>query len=73
MKNAVVSRSQWLEARRAFIQAEWCRAGFFEETPRDTIQSLEREQDELGPQIDRLMGEWEAVEAEIATLAAEKA
>jgi hypothetical protein len=37
------------------------------------VQSLEREQNELGPQIDRLMSDWEAVEAELATLAAEKA
>ena len=72
-RDRLLAAIEKLEARRAFIQAEFCRTGFFEETPRETVQSLEREQNELGPQIERLMSDWEAVEAELATLAAEKA
>jgi len=68
-RDRVLAAIEKLEARRAFIQAEWCRPGFFEEAARETIQGLEREQAELGPQIDALLAQWEALEAEIAGLA----
>nr|MDQ2643704.1 ATP-binding cassette domain-containing protein [Myxococcota bacterium] len=68
-RDRVLAAIEKLEARRAFIQAEWCRPGFFEETPRETVQSLEREQSELAPQIDALMAQWESLEAEITALA----
>jgi ABC-type glutathione transport system ATPase component len=65
-RDQVVAQLEAAEARRAFIQAEWCRPGFFEQTDRATIQALEAEQNELGPKIEALMAEWEALETEIA-------
>jgi len=54
------------EARKAEIRAGFCEAGFFERTPRETVAALEAEERALGPRIDELMAEWEALEEELA-------
>jgi ATPase subunit of ABC transporter with duplicated ATPase domains len=55
------------EARKAFIQAEWCRPDFYEQTSKPRVVELEREEKALGREIGELMGKWEAIEAEIAS------
>jgi ATPase subunit of ABC transporter with duplicated ATPase domains len=54
------------EARKAEISAGFCEPGFFERTPRETVAALEAEERALGPRIEELMAEWEALEAELA-------
>jgi ATPase subunit of ABC transporter with duplicated ATPase domains len=53
------------EARKAEIAALYADAGFFQRAKHDEIDALVKENEALGPQIDRLVGEWEAVELEI--------
>ena len=54
------------DPRKAFIQALCCEAGFFEKTAPASITKLEAEDKALGPKIDALLAEWEALEAELA-------
>jgi ATPase subunit of ABC transporter with duplicated ATPase domains len=56
------------EARKQAITDLYCSPGFFERTGKDDIAALEAEQAALGPRIDALMAEWEALEEEIATV-----
>ncbi|HYO94636.1 MAG TPA: ABC-F family ATP-binding cassette domain-containing protein [Polyangiaceae bacterium] len=56
------------EARKAAIAAKWCEPSFFEKTPKDELAALQNEERELGPRIESLLAEWEAVEAELAAL-----
>jgi ATPase subunit of ABC transporter with duplicated ATPase domains len=56
------------EARKAAILARTCEPGFYASTPKEELAALEREQAELGPKIDALLAEWEAIEAEIEAL-----
>ncbi len=67
-RDEVVAAIEAAEARKAAIQARYCEPGFYESTPKDEIAALEREEAELGPRIDALVAEWEALEEEIATL-----
>jgi ATPase subunit of ABC transporter with duplicated ATPase domains len=54
------------EARRAAILLLYAEPGFFERTSRIEIDSLKREDAELGAKIDGWMTEWEGVEKELA-------
>jgi energy-coupling factor transporter ATP-binding protein EcfA2 len=54
------------ESRGREIEALYCSDGFFERTGKAEIDALEREKAELGPKIEGLMAEWEAIEAELA-------
>ena len=54
------------EARKATILARFCEPGFFEKTPPAEVAALQAEEQALGPAIEALMAEWEALEAEIA-------
>ena len=67
-RDRVMAAIEAAEARRSFIQAEWCRPGFFEAADRGAVAALEAEQAELGPRIEALIKEWEALEAEIERL-----
>jgi ATPase subunit of ABC transporter with duplicated ATPase domains len=66
LRDAAVAKIEAAEARKAAIQAKWCEAGFYEKTPTAEIEALEAEEKSLGPKIDALIAEWEAIEAEIA-------
>ena len=57
------------EARKKAIVDLYCSPGFFERTSKADVAALEREQAELGPRIDELVAEWEAVEAELEAIA----
>jgi ABC-type multidrug transport system ATPase subunit len=65
-RDEVVAAIEAAEARKAVIQARWCEAGFYEKTPKAEIAKLEEEEKALGPKIDALLAEWEALEAELA-------
>jgi ABC-type multidrug transport system ATPase subunit len=68
-RDEVVAAIEAAEARKAVIQAQWCEPGFYEATDPGQIAELEREERELGPRIEALLAEWEALEAEIESLA----
>jgi ATPase subunit of ABC transporter with duplicated ATPase domains len=59
------------EARGQEIEQLYCSPGFFERTNKTDVDALEREKIELGPRIEKLIAEWEAIEAEMAAAAAE--
>jgi ATPase subunit of ABC transporter with duplicated ATPase domains len=65
-RDEVVLAIEAAEARKAAIQAAYCEPSFFEKTPKDQIAKLEEEERALGPKIDALLAEWEALEAELA-------
>jgi ATPase subunit of ABC transporter with duplicated ATPase domains len=65
-RDEVVAAIEAAEARKAVIQAKWCETGFYEKTPKDEIAKLEEEEKALGPKIEALLAEWEALEAELA-------
>jgi len=65
-RDEVVLAIEKAEQRKAAIVARYCEPGFFEKTPPAEIAKLQEEENALGPQIERLLQEWEALEAEIA-------
>jgi ABC-type multidrug transport system ATPase subunit len=67
-RDKVLAEIEALEARKAAIQARYCVPGFYETTPKSEVGKLEAEETALGPKIDALMTEWEALEGEIATM-----
>ncbi len=67
-RDEVVRAIEGAEARKAAIHAMWCEAGWFDRTPPAKVAEIEAEEKGLNPKIDALMAEWEALEAELATL-----
>jgi ATPase subunit of ABC transporter with duplicated ATPase domains len=67
-RDQVLSAIEVAEARKAAILAHWCEPGFYEKTSKEQVSALETEERELGPRIEALLAEWEAIEAELATL-----
>jgi ATPase subunit of ABC transporter with duplicated ATPase domains len=67
-RDAVLLAVEVAEARKKAIEELYCSPGFFERTAKSEIAALEREQAELGPKIDALLGEWESLEAELGAL-----
>ena len=67
-RDAVVAAIEAAEARKAAIHATWCEAGYYEKTSPAEIAKLEEEEKALGPKIDALLTEWEALEAELTEL-----
>jgi ABC-type multidrug transport system ATPase subunit len=69
-RDEVMAAIEAAEARKAQIHARWCEPGYYEKTPPAEIAKIEEEEKALGPKIDALMAEWEAIEAELAALSA---
>ncbi len=67
-RDKVLADVEALEARKKAIHDRYCVPGFYESTPKAEISALEAEEAALGPKIDALMAEWEALEGEIATM-----
>jgi ATPase subunit of ABC transporter with duplicated ATPase domains len=65
-RDQVLAAIEAAEARKAAIHARWCEPSYYEKTPPDEIGKLEEEEKSLGPKIDALMAEWEAIEAELS-------
>jgi ABC-type multidrug transport system ATPase subunit len=70
-RDEVLAAIERAETRKGVIAAQWCEPGFYERTDKTQVASLEREEQALVVQISDLMAKWEAIEAEIANLAAE--
>ncbi|HEY2514666.1 MAG TPA: ATP-binding cassette domain-containing protein, partial [Polyangiaceae bacterium] len=64
-RDEVVASIEAAEARKKAIHDRWCEAGYYEKTPAAEIAALEEEEKALGPKIDALVAEWEALEKEI--------
>ena len=67
-RDKVLADVEVCEARKKAIHDRYCVAGFYETTPKAEITALEAEEAALGPKIDALMTEWEALESEIAAM-----
>ena len=65
LRDKVLAEISAAEARKAEIQAIYADPGFFQRASRDEIEALVQEQQSLGPKIDALVGEWEALEREL--------
>jgi ATPase subunit of ABC transporter with duplicated ATPase domains len=70
-RDEVLAAIERAETRKAVIAAQWCEAGFYEKTDKAQVAALEREEQALALQITELMAKWEAIEAEMASYAAE--
>jgi ABC-type multidrug transport system ATPase subunit len=67
LRDKVLAAISAAEARKAEIQSIYADPSFFQRATRDEIDALMKEQEALGPQIDGLVGEWEALERELET------
>jgi uncharacterized coiled-coil DUF342 family protein len=65
LRDKVLAEIAAAEARKEEIAAIYADPGFFQRAKHDEIDALVRENDALGPKIDGLMSEWEALEREI--------
>jgi ATPase subunit of ABC transporter with duplicated ATPase domains len=65
LRDKLLAEIESTEARKAAIHAIYADAGFFQRASRDEIDALVKEQEALGPKIEALMGEWEAIEREM--------
>jgi ATPase subunit of ABC transporter with duplicated ATPase domains len=65
-RDRVLAEIEAAESRKQAITDLYCSPGFFERTGKDEIAALEEEQAALGPRIEALLAEWEALEKEIA-------
>ncbi len=70
LRDQVLAAIDRAEQRRAAIAAQWCEPGFYERTDPAGVAALEREEQALTGELVELMAKWEALEAEIASLAA---
>ncbi len=68
LRDQAMAAIESAEARKSFIEAQWAEPGFYEKTAPAELSKLEREQQELGTRIERLMAEWEALEAELESM-----
>jgi ATPase subunit of ABC transporter with duplicated ATPase domains len=68
-RDQVVAAIEAAEARKAAIHALWCEAGYYEKTAPAEIAKVEEEEKALGPKIEALLAEWEALEVELAEAA----
>ncbi|HEX7603890.1 MAG TPA: ATP-binding cassette domain-containing protein [Polyangiaceae bacterium] len=68
-RDKVLASIEAAEARKKTIADRWAETGFYERTPNDEIEALEREDRELGAKIEAWLAEWEEVEKELATVA----
>jgi ATPase subunit of ABC transporter with duplicated ATPase domains len=65
LRDKVLAEIAACEGRKAEIAAIYADAGFFQRAGRDEIDALVKEQEALGPKLEQLVGEWEALEREI--------
>ncbi len=66
LRDAALRAIEEAEARKAAIHTRWAEPGFFDRTLKGEIAALKAEEKALGPRIETLLAEWEALEKEIA-------
>jgi ATPase subunit of ABC transporter with duplicated ATPase domains len=71
-RDKVLETIEAAEARKRAIHNLYASDGFFERTPQPEVDALVAEEAALGPKIDTLLAEWEALEAEIAATEVER-
>jgi ABC-type multidrug transport system ATPase subunit len=67
-RDQVLAEIEAAESRKQAITDLYCSPGFFERTSKDEVAALEQEQAALGPRIEALLAEWEALEKEISEI-----
>jgi len=67
-RDEVLAAIDAAEARKKVIHARWCEPGFYDATPAAEVLALEEEERGLGPKIDALVAQWEALEEELTEL-----
>jgi ABC-type multidrug transport system ATPase subunit len=67
-RDKVMAQIDLAEARKKEIVALYCTDGFFDRTSKAEITALEKEQRDLDAKLEALIGEWEAIEGELAEL-----
>ena len=67
LRDKVLADIAAAEARKAEIAAIYADPGFFQRAGHAEIDALVKENDALGPKIESLVGEWEALERELET------
>ncbi len=65
LRDKVLADISAAEARKAEIQSVYADPAFFQRAGHDEIDALVKEHDSLGPKIDGLVAEWEALEREL--------
>ena len=70
-RDKVLAAIEQAEARKKAIQDAYASPGFYERTPAAEVDAMVAEEAALGPRIEALIGEWEALESEIASLEAD--
>jgi ATPase subunit of ABC transporter with duplicated ATPase domains len=68
LRDQVMAAIEAAEARKQEITNLYCAPGFFERTSKEEVAALQAEEAGLGPRIDSLMAEWEALESELGQL-----
>ena len=68
-RDEIMARIEAVEARLSAIQERYCEPDFFTKTPAEEREALGREENELGREQAALMGQWEAIETELAEMA----
>ncbi len=69
-REKVLAATDVAEARKKAIFELYASDGFFERTSADEVAKLAAEDESLGPKIEALLNEWEAIETELAELGA---
>ena len=68
-RDALMLEIEALESGRSAILERYAEPTFYMDTPHKEIEALEAKKTSLDRQIERLMQEWESIEAELSTLA----
>jgi DNA repair exonuclease SbcCD ATPase subunit len=67
-RDHVLAELETAEARSKALKQQWGDPSFYQRTTPAELSKLEREERELSQRIERLTGEWEALETELQSL-----
>jgi ABC-type multidrug transport system ATPase subunit len=62
-RDVVTAAIEKAEGRVEEIDSAFCKPGFFEETSESKVRSMQQERDKLATDLEKLMTEWEEIEA----------
>ncbi|MDI3288666.1 ribosomal protection-like ABC-F family protein [Polyangium sp. 15x6] len=65
-RDKVLAAVEAAESQKRELESRFCEPGFFERTSKDDVAALDRLRKELDGKIEALLGEWEAIEKELA-------
>jgi hypothetical protein len=67
-RDEVTAEVEKSESRVHAINEMFCDPTFFDRTSRDQVKRLEQEQKTLSEKVEKLMGEWEKIEEQLAEM-----